>query len=43
MNRNFKLILAVVIATVLVGCGFISSKPDPQRIANRDVSYDQTH
>lgn len=42
MNRNFKLILAVVIATVLVGCGSdISSKPDPQRIANRDVSYDQ--
>ena len=41
MNRNFKLILAVGMAAVLVGCGSNGSKIDPSRIANRNVEYDQ--
>ena len=41
MNRNFKFILAAGIAAVLVGCGSNGSKIDPQRIANRNVEYDQ--
>ena len=41
MNKNFKLILAVGMAAVLVGCGSNGSKIDPSRIANRNVEYDQ--
>ena len=41
MNKKFKLILAVGMAAVLVGCGSNGSKIDPQRIANRNVEYDQ--
>ena len=41
MNRNFKMILAAAMAVVLVGCGSNGSKIDPQRIANRNVEYDQ--
>ena len=41
MNKNFKLILAAGMAAVLVGCGSNGSKIDPQRIANRNVDYDQ--
>lgn len=41
MNKKFKLILAVGMASVLVGCGSNGSKIDPQRIANRNVEYDQ--
>jgi hypothetical protein len=41
MNRKFKLILAVGMATVLVGCGSNGSKIDPSRVANRNVEYDQ--
>ena len=41
MNRNFKLILAVGMAAVLVGCGSNGSSIDPQRRANRNVDYDQ--
>lgn len=41
MNRNFKLILAVGMAAVLVGCGSNGSKVDPQRYANRNVDFDQ--
>ena len=41
MNRNFKLILAVGMTAVLVGCGSNGSTIDPQRIANRNVEFDQ--
>ena len=41
MNRNFKLILAVGMTAVLVGCGSNGSKIDPSRIANRNVEFDQ--
>ena len=41
MNKNFKLILAVGMAAVLVGCGSNGSKIDPSRVANRNVEYDQ--
>ena len=41
MNRNFKMILAAAMAVVLVGCGSNGSKIDPQRVANRNVEYDQ--
>jgi len=41
MNKKFKLTLAVGMAAVLVGCGSNGSKIDPQRIANRNVEYDQ--
>jgi len=41
MNKNLKSILAVGMAVVLVGCGSNGSKIDPQRIANRNVEYDQ--
>lgn len=41
MNKNFKLILAVGMAAVLVGCGSNGSKIDPSRVANRNVDYDQ--
>ena len=41
MNRKFKLILAVGMAAVLVGCGSNGSKIDPSRVANRNVEYDQ--
>ena len=41
MNKNFKLILAVGMAAVLVGCGSNGSKIDPSRIANRNVEFDQ--
>jgi len=41
MNRNFKLILAVGMAAVLVGCGSNGSKVDPSRLANRNVDFDQ--
>ena len=41
MNKNFKLILAAGMAAVMVGCGSTGSKIDPQRIANRNVEYDQ--
>jgi hypothetical protein len=40
MNRNFKMILAAAMAVVLVGCGG-NGKVDPQRVANRNVEYDQ--
>lgn len=41
MNKNFKLILAVGMTAVLVGCGSNGSTIDPQRIANRNVEFDQ--
>ncbi len=41
MNKNFKMILAAAMAVVLVGCGSSNGKIDPQRIANRNVEYDQ--
>ena len=41
MNKNFKLILAVGMAALLVGCGSNGSKIDPQRYANRNVDFDQ--
>ena len=41
MNRNFKMILAVAVTAVLVGCGSDGAKIDPQRIANRNVEFDQ--
>ena len=41
MNRNFKLILAVGMTAVWVGCGSNGSTIDPQRIANRNVEFDQ--
>ena len=41
MNKNFKLILAVGMAAVLVGCGSNGSKIDPSRVANRNVEFDQ--
>lgn len=41
MNKNFKMILAAAMAVVLVGCGSNGSKIDPQRIANRNVEFDQ--
>ena len=42
MNRNFKMIVAAAIAVVLVCCASNgASKVDPQRIANRNVEYDQ--
>ena len=41
MNKKFKLILAVGMAAVLVGCGSNGSKIDPSRVANRNVEYDQ--
>ena len=41
MNNNFKLILAVGMTAVLVGCGSNGSTIDPQRIANRNVEFDQ--
>ena len=41
MNKNFKMILAVGMTAVLVSCGSNGSKIDPQRIANRNVEYDQ--
>jgi len=41
MNKNFKLILAVGMAAVLVGCGSNGSKVDPSRLANRNVDFDQ--
>lgn len=41
MNKNFKLILAVGMTAVLVGCGSNGSKIDPSRIANRNVEFDQ--
>ena len=41
MNKNFKLILAVGMAAVLVRCGSNGSKIDPSRVANRNVDYDQ--
>ena len=41
MNKKFKLILAVGMAAVLVGCGSNGSKIDPSRVANRNVDYDQ--
>ena len=41
MNRNFKMILTAAMAVVLVGCGSTGSKIDPQRIANRNVEFDQ--
>ena len=41
MNKKFKLILAVGMAAVLVGCGSNGSTIDPQRIANRNVEFDQ--
>ena len=40
MNRNFKMILTAAMAVALVGCGS-NGKIDPQRIANRNVEYDQ--
>ena len=40
MNKNFKMILAAAMAVALVGCGN-NGKVDPQRIANRNVEYDQ--
>lgn len=40
MNRNFKLFLAAGMTAALVGCGSGSSI-DPQRVANRNVEYDQ--
>lgn len=42
MNRNLKTIVAAIMAVVLVCCASNgSSKVDPQRIANRNVEYDQ--
>ena len=41
MNKNFKMILTAAMSVVLVGCGSNGSKIDPQRIANRNVEYDQ--
>ena len=41
MNKNFKMILTAAMAVVLVGCGSSNGKIDPQRIANRNVEYDQ--
>ncbi len=42
MNRNFKMIVAAIMAVVLVCCASNgSSKVDPQRVANRNVEYDQ--
>jgi len=42
MNRNFKMIGAAIMAVVLVCCASNgSSKVDPQRVANRNVEYDQ--
>ena len=35
------MILAAAMAVVLVGCGSSNGKIDPQRIANRNVEYDQ--
>ncbi|MGX8689908.1 MAG: hypothetical protein ACSW76_04605 [Bacteroidaceae bacterium] len=41
MNTNFKMILAASMAVALVCCGSKGSKIDPQRVANRNVEYDQ--
>jgi len=41
MNKNFKMILTAAMSVVLVGCGSSNGKIDPQRIANRNVEYDQ--
>lgn len=44
MKRQFKLILTVGMAAILVGCGSgsgSSSKVDPERLANRNVDFDQ--
>ena len=41
MNKNFNFILAVGMTVALVCCGANGSKIDPQRIANRNVEFDQ--